>query len=94
MDPYLGITCHTVTSDWRMLSFLLHINHFPHPHDHVSIKDEFEAVKFYSIIYFKILFILNFEKNEIYEKNYFKFEKSYLIFRKKYFHLEKFYNLN
>ena len=45
LDPYLGITCHTVTSDWQMVSFLLHINHFPHPHDHISIKNEFEEVK-------------------------------------------------
>jgi hypothetical protein len=44
MDPYLGITCDTVTPNGKMLSVLLQISHFPHSHDGQFIKNEFDKV--------------------------------------------------
>lgn len=58
MDPYLGITCHTVAPNGKMFSFLLYISHFPHPHDGILIKKEFEEVIL--ILYFNNLnFLFN-----------------------------------
>ncbi|RNA00718.1 zinc finger BED domain-containing 1-like [Brachionus plicatilis] len=38
-DPYLAITCHFITNDWKLNEYLLDIIYFPHPHDASFIRN-------------------------------------------------------
>ncbi|RNA21346.1 zinc finger BED domain-containing 1-like [Brachionus plicatilis] len=31
--PYIAVTCHFISNDWRLNEYLLDIIYFPHPHD-------------------------------------------------------------
>ena len=44
MEPYLGITCHFVNSENEMVSTLLNVSYFPHPHEAQCIQSEIEEV--------------------------------------------------
>ena len=44
MHAYLGLTCHFISSDWKMMSYLLECRHMSGSHTGENMVSEFESI--------------------------------------------------
>ena len=58
MEPYISLTAHFVTDNWKMINILLDISYFPHPHDGPSISEQLTEVTIFEKIFLFYIYTL------------------------------------